>query len=693
LRADFFDFIPSFSNLLTNQVFSSGQKLGNYTLVNPLGRGSFGEVWLATRETKFLTTKVAIKLPLREQVNIESIKQEAVLWEQASGHPNVLPIIEADEFDGQVMIVSEYASGGTLEELLKKEGVLSPRKTLDMALGIAQGLEFLHSRHVIHRDIKPANILLQGETPRLTDFGLSRAVSGNSLSMSISINGTPYYMSPEAFNRKRNKQTDIWSFGVVLYKMLAGKLPFEGDDIGELYTAVFTKEPPPLPDTIPLSLSQIVFKALEKSPAKRYTDASEMRQDLLFCLPSFSAENIQIAHSPVESIQKAQSNESAAYSTNDSITEQTFQTKRLRNTKDEFKFTQNNSLPLPKYRKKFFNYKYLAIALVLLSAISATGFYLINSRQPIPFRKGDKFGYSSWSKVIVIGAKYDLAEPFSGQLGLVALGKKDENGKFVGKYGFIDGRGREIIPLEYDLADSFSGTRAKVGKIEASTGKMLFGFIDQNGAAIIPLEFEDARDFSNELAAVKSNGKWGFINLSGTIVVPFKYDSAGDFSKYLGAVKLNGKYGFIDSSGHEIIPFAYDAAGKFSDGFAPVEKDGKAFFINDKGVVANRFKYNRANEFSENLAMVTLNGKAGFVEKDGTERITFLYEDDQTTFSEGLADVRLNGKNGFINRGGGTAIPFKYSDTAPFKNNLARVKTDDGKEFYVGYDGTEFYEP
>ncbi|HRH43259.1 MAG TPA: serine/threonine-protein kinase, partial [Pyrinomonadaceae bacterium] len=168
-----------------------------------------------------------IKLPLREQVNAEAIKQEAVLWEQASGHPNVLPIIEADEYDGQILIVSEYAAGGTLDDLLEKEGALPTKKAIEIAIGILNGLEFLHSRQIIHRDIKPANILLQGEIPRLTDFGLSRAVSGNSLSMSISINGTPYYMSPEAFNRKRNQQTDIWSFGVVLYKMVTGKLPLK----------------------------------------------------------------------------------------------------------------------------------------------------------------------------------------------------------------------------------------------------------------------------------------------------------------------------------------------------------------------------------------------------------------------------------------------------------------------------------
>src|SRR5881392_2066176 len=96
------------------------QQIGNYFLVKRLGRGGFGEVLLAERRTKFVKTKVAVKLPLDEQVDYDLIKQEAELWEQASGHPNVLPIIEADEYDGQVVIVSDYATDGSLEELLEK---------------------------------------------------------------------------------------------------------------------------------------------------------------------------------------------------------------------------------------------------------------------------------------------------------------------------------------------------------------------------------------------------------------------------------------------------------------------------------------------------------------------------------------------------------------------------------------------
>ena len=109
-------------------MFNAGREIGPYTLVKRIGRGGFGEVWLAERRAKFVTTKVAIKLPLEEQVEVDAIKNEAVLWEQASGHQNVLPIIEANEYDGQIAIVSEFAPDGSLSEFLEKEGSLPRSK-------------------------------------------------------------------------------------------------------------------------------------------------------------------------------------------------------------------------------------------------------------------------------------------------------------------------------------------------------------------------------------------------------------------------------------------------------------------------------------------------------------------------------------------------------------------------------------
>jgi len=260
-------------------MFLPEQQIGNYFLVKRLGRGGFGEVWLAERRTKIVTTKVAVKLPLDDQVDHNLIKQEAEMWERASGHPNVLPIIEADEYDGQVVIVSEFAPDGSLEDLLQRNGGLLPaHQAVEMIIGILSGLEFLHSRDIVHRDIKPANVLLQGNIPRLADFGISRVMKTNSASMNVA--GTPIYMAPEAFDRKRNAQTDIWAVGVMLYQMLAGKFPFPSGNVTELMAAIVTREPERLPAHIPSELREIIAKALTKQLSERYKTASDINKDL-----------------------------------------------------------------------------------------------------------------------------------------------------------------------------------------------------------------------------------------------------------------------------------------------------------------------------------------------------------------------------------------------------------------------------
>ena len=258
----------------------ANDRIGPYQLINKLGKGAFGEVWLAKNVTALAAREIALKIPLDDEVDLEAIRAEAAIWIKASGHANVLPIIEANVYDNYVVIASEYAPGGSLEQWLKKYGGRAPsvEAAIEMTNGILAGLEYLHVRKIIHRDLKPANILLQGATPRIADFGISRVFK--STSQSAVMAGTPAYMAPEAFSRKRNEQTDLWSVGVILYQILAGRLPFVGQDMAEIMGAIINEEPEPLPASVPAWLRQVIAKALKKNPAERYKLATEMRTAL-----------------------------------------------------------------------------------------------------------------------------------------------------------------------------------------------------------------------------------------------------------------------------------------------------------------------------------------------------------------------------------------------------------------------------
>ncbi|MBL8150493.1 MAG: SUMF1/EgtB/PvdO family nonheme iron enzyme, partial [Blastocatellia bacterium] len=255
-------------------------KIGPYTLVSRLGRGQFGEVWLAEKRGSFITTKFALKFIVDEETTIETLKKEAYIWSKASGHPNILPIVDADSYDDQVVIASEYAPDGSLGKWLKDRGdrVSTIEAAIRMVSGILDGLDHLHNCKIVHRDLKPDNILLQGGIPRLADFGLSRILGTTAKSTKAA--GTYSYMPPESFEGKLSFQSDIWAAGVIFYQLLCGKLPFPQPDPMALMYSIISKPPDPLPDTIHSSIKDIVSKALEKDLEKRYKTATEMKQAL-----------------------------------------------------------------------------------------------------------------------------------------------------------------------------------------------------------------------------------------------------------------------------------------------------------------------------------------------------------------------------------------------------------------------------
>lgn len=261
-------------------MLETGDQIGDYNLVKFLGKGQFGEVWLAEKPLQVSTRKVRHALKflsnLGEEVNLKAAGAEVDTWIEAGGHPNVMSVIDMLVVGKHVVIVSEYADGGSLNSWLKTNGGKAPteEKALEMMRGILLGIEHLHSRSVVHRDLKPDNILLQGNFPRITDFGISRIVGEGT--MSTKAIGSPAYMSPESFAGNKSPQTDIWSAGVILYEMLTGNFPFEHETVWGLVNAIQTGDAKPLPENVSAEARSVIEHALRKDAGKRFQTAREM---------------------------------------------------------------------------------------------------------------------------------------------------------------------------------------------------------------------------------------------------------------------------------------------------------------------------------------------------------------------------------------------------------------------------------
>ena len=188
-------------------------------------------------------------------------------------HPNIVKVLDTLEENGQHYIVMEYVSGGSLADLLKKQGRLSVSQTLSIALEVADALSRAHHLKIIHRDIKPDNVLLAHDgTPRLSDFGVAH-LAESEITQSGMVMGTYSYLCPEAFNGQAlDARADIWAFGVMLFEMLAGQRPFEGESLVAIMSAVVSSPTPDLeqlcPD-VPVALVDLIYRMLEKDRDQR----------------------------------------------------------------------------------------------------------------------------------------------------------------------------------------------------------------------------------------------------------------------------------------------------------------------------------------------------------------------------------------------------------------------------------------
>ncbi len=263
-----------------------GQKLNDrYSITSRLGEGGMGEVFQAVDEQS--GQQVAVKVLARQlSLHAESLtrfRREAETLRQLE-HPNIVKFLDAFEHEEQYVIVMEYIAGGSLHDLLRQEP-LPIDQAKRIALELCDALIRSHHLNIIHRDIKPENVLLlQNGTPRLADFGVARLSASTRMTSTGTKVGTPHYMSPEAWKGETiDAQADIWSFGVMLFEMLAGRVPFDGDTEYTVMTRVCTTPPPNLKRLradVPPALVKIVNRMLTRDKKRRYQTMRQVAVDL-----------------------------------------------------------------------------------------------------------------------------------------------------------------------------------------------------------------------------------------------------------------------------------------------------------------------------------------------------------------------------------------------------------------------------
>jgi CHASE2 domain-containing sensor protein/tRNA A-37 threonylcarbamoyl transferase component Bud32 len=273
--------------------------LGRYEIERELGKGAMGAVYLG-KDPK-ISRVVAIKTMALsqefEEDELEEVKERFFREAETAGrlnHPSIVTIFDAGDEQDLAYIAMEYLKGSDLAKHTKKDNLLPIEKVLSLIQRCADGLNYAHGYNVVHRDIKPANIMWDPETDqvKITDFGIAR-ITDSSKTKTGMVLGTPSYMSPEQLaGKKVEGQSDLFSLGVMLFQMLTGTLPFTGDSMASLMFKIANEmhpDPKTLNPDIPDCVVIIINKALEKEVETRYSDGTQMSNDLLACLKTIGS--------------------------------------------------------------------------------------------------------------------------------------------------------------------------------------------------------------------------------------------------------------------------------------------------------------------------------------------------------------------------------------------------------------------
>ena len=253
--------------------YGSGERvLEGYTLKRGVGRGGFGEVFYAVSDAG---KEVALKLVRGSNLDVELRGMAQCLNLK---HPNLLQLYDIrTDARGDHWVIMEYISGEALSAAIQRHPQGLPRDLVQQWFAeMARGVACLHSHGIVHRDLKPGNVFLENGTVKVGDYGLSKFISSSQHTAQTQSIGTVHYMAPEISSGNYNKQIDIYASGVILYEMLSGRVPFDGESAGEILMKHLTS--PPDLSKMPKEYTDIVAKALAKNPAHRYQGMIELAQ-------------------------------------------------------------------------------------------------------------------------------------------------------------------------------------------------------------------------------------------------------------------------------------------------------------------------------------------------------------------------------------------------------------------------------
>ena len=575
-------------------------KGGKYKIEKVLGQGGFGITYLASQkisiEGPIGQIKTEIKLAIKEffmkdvcnrnedsnivsvpsvgsKELVERFKQKFVkeAWNISKlNHSHIVKVVDVFEENSTAYYVMEYHNGGSLSDLVKDGNPLPEADAVRYITQIADAVGYIHKQKVNHLDIKPGNILLDGKANGiLIDFGLSKQYDEKGSQTSSTPVGISHGYAPmEQYNlggvSTFTPQSDIYSLGATLYKLVTGATPPQANEI-------FNDGLPALP----AYLSDGVKKAIEQAMQPRKKERPATAEEFISLLSSDApvvAPAVEPATDEVTKIITQPSEEALVEKPIEEPTPEPAATE-----KKDIETQKEEPAKENEVKEESNVWKWVLAAIIVGIFVWFVGGNT-SSDEPLVVKHPAKITQSQPVKEPV---KESVKDSVTEPVKVTKTEPVKEPVKVAKTEPAKEPVKKQVKKKEYDYMSYFSEGLVKV----KLNGK--WGFIDEGGNEVTPLKYDYAADFSEGLAAVELNGKWGYIDESGSVVIPLKYDDTMRFSEGIACVKLNGKWGFIDKSGDEVISFKYDGAGVFDEGLARVLLNGEWISIDKQG---NRVK-------------------------------------------------------------------------------------------------------